>query len=220
MGSVNIIEESNSRIVVRLSGYPIQYVNALRRIAMVEVPVMALDDIIIYNNSSVMHDEILAHRLGLIPLTTPYKKYNLPDACECKSKLGCPKCRVTIYLDVTADTKSRTVYSGDLVSEDESVKPVSDSIPIVILAKDQSIKLEAYARLGKGRVHAKWQPTTIAVSRYVDASKDEYILELESVGSLSARNILISAVDILEEKISRLGERLDGLKEYAKPSIT
>jgi len=220
MGSVSIIEESNSRIVVRLSGYPIQYVNALRRIAMVEVPVMAMDDIIIYNNSSVMHDEILAHRLGLIPLTTPYKKYNLPDACECKSKLGCPKCRVIIYLDVTADTKSRTVYSGDLVSEDESVKPVSDNIPIVILAKDQSIKLEAYARLGKGKVHAKWQPTTIAVSRYVDGSNDEYILELESVGSLSARNILISAVDILEEKISRLGERLDGLKEYAKPSIT
>ncbi|MEM4340301.1 MAG: hypothetical protein QW319_02050, partial [Candidatus Nitrosocaldus sp.] len=68
---IEVIEQSESRIAVRFGGYPIQYVNALRRIAMVEVPIMAIDDVVIYENSSVMHDEILAHRLGLIPLSTP-----------------------------------------------------------------------------------------------------------------------------------------------------
>jgi DNA-directed RNA polymerase subunit D len=219
LGSVDIIKYSNSRIAVKFTGYPIQYINALRRIAMVEVPIMAIDDVIIYNNSSVMHDEILAHRLGLIPLTTPLNKFNMPDACECKSKLGCPKCRVILYLDVKAEDKNRMVLSKDLVSDDESVKPISDDIPIVILAKGQSIKLEAYARLGIGKMHAKWQPTSIAVVKEVSAERDEYILELESVGSMDAKDILINAVNILEHKIINLGNGIEGLREYAKPNI-
>ncbi len=217
--AVDIIKSSDSKIVVRFKGYPIQYINALRRIAMVEVPIMAIDDVIIYENSSVMHDEILAHRLGLVPLTTPLNRFNMPNRCECNSKLGCPKCRVILYLDVRAEEKNRTVLSKDLVSDDDSVKPVSDYIPIVILAKGQSIKLEAYARLGIGKMHAKWQPTTIAVAKEVDASKDEYILELESTGSMSAKDILLNALKILEDKIINLGKGIDGLREYAKPSI-
>ncbi len=217
--AVDIIKSNDSKIVVKFTGYPIQYINALRRIAMVEVPIMAIDDVIIYENSSVMHDEILAHRLGLIPLTTPLNRFNMPNACECNSKLGCPRCKVTFYLDVRAEEKNITVTSKDLISDDDSVKPVSDDIPIVILAKGQRIKLEAYARLGIGKMHAKWQPTTIAVAREVDAIKDEYILELESVGSMSAKDILLSAVKILEDKIINLGKGIDGLREYAKPSI-
>ncbi|MEO9364821.1 MULTISPECIES: DNA-directed RNA polymerase subunit D [Candidatus Nitrosocaldus] len=218
---IKVVEQSEHRIVVRLTGYPIQYVNALRRIAMVEVPTMAIDDVVIYENSSVMHDEILAHRLGLIPLSTPLHRFVMQEECECKSPLGCPKCRVLLYLDVTADERGRTVLSSDLVSEDESVKPISENIPIVTLAKGQSIRLEAYARLGIGKMHAKWQPTTISVVKEVDSSKDDYIMELESVGSLHARDILLEAINILEKKITRIGDSIGGLRAYAdaKPSI-
>ncbi|MFN4335975.1 MAG: DNA-directed RNA polymerase subunit D [Candidatus Nitrosocaldus sp.] len=212
---IEVIEQSELRIAVRFRGYPIQYVNALRRIAMVEVPIMAIDDVIIYENSSVMHDEILAHRLGLIPLSTPLHRFVRQEECECKSPLGCPRCRVLLYLDVRADEKGRVVTSADIVSEDESVKPISDNIPIVTLVKNQSIRFEAYARLGIGKMHAKWQPTTVSIVREVDSSKDDYILELESVGSLPARDILLEAINILEEKITTLGDSIGGLRAYA-----
>ena len=70
--------------------------------------------------------------------------------------------------DVGREAKegTRTVYSGELVSENPDVMPVSDKIPIIKLAKRQKLKLEAYARLGKGKVHAKWQPVSMCAYKY------------------------------------------------------
>jgi DNA-directed RNA polymerase subunit D len=127
---------------------------------------MAIDEIVMVENSSILQDEIIAHRLGLIPLKTDLDSYNLPEECPCKSEFGCNLCRVTFALDVEAKEGSRTIYSGDLKSESESVVPVSDKIPIVKLAKEQKIRLEAYARLGKGRNHAKWQPVSMCTYKY------------------------------------------------------
>jgi DNA-directed RNA polymerase subunit D len=140
--------------------------NTLRRIILSEVPTMAIDDVMIYENSSVLHDEILALRLGLIPLKTDLDSYNLPEKCSCKSNLGCPLCRVILTLDVEAKEGVRTVYSGDLISENPNVAPVSDKIPIVKLAAGQRVRLEAYAKLGRGRDHAKWQPVSACIYRY------------------------------------------------------
>jgi len=140
--------------------------NTLRRIILAEVPTMAIDDVIIYENSSVLHDEILTLRLGLIPIKTDLKTYNLPEKCDCKSDLGCPKCRTIFTLDVEAKKGVRIVYSGDLVSEDPEIVPVSDKIPIVKLITGQRVRLEAYAKLGRGRDHAKWQPVSACIYRY------------------------------------------------------
>jgi DNA-directed RNA polymerase subunit D len=68
---------------------------------------------------------------------------------------------------VEAKGGPRTVYSGDLVSENPGIMPVSDKIPILKLAKEQRIKLEAYARLGKGKNHAKWQPVSMCTYKYL-----------------------------------------------------
>jgi DNA-directed RNA polymerase subunit D len=140
--------------------------NALRRLSLSEVPCMAVDDVVILENSSVLQDEIIAHRLGFVPLKTDLDSYNLPEECPCKSEFGCNLCRVTLAIDVEAKDGPRTVYSGDLTSENPAIKPVSDKIPIVKLAKNQRIKLEAYARLGKGRAHAKWQPVSLCTYKY------------------------------------------------------
>ncbi|MEM1515001.1 MAG: DNA-directed RNA polymerase subunit D [Candidatus Bathyarchaeia archaeon] len=150
--------------------------NTLRRIILAEVPTMAIDDVVIYENSSVLHDEMLALRLGLIPLKTDLKSYNLPEKCDCKSNLRCPKCRTILTLDVEASKDVRTVYSGDLIPEDPSIVPVSDKIPIVKLVTGQRIRLEAYAKLGRGKDHAKWQPVSACIYRYkpivrIDESK-------------------------------------------------
>lgn len=190
-----------------LKGIDRVYANALRRFAISEVPCMAIDEIVIHENSSVLYDEILAHRLGLIPLTTDLEGYILPQDCDCKTSLGCTKCRVLLVLDAVATDEVKTIYSGDLVSEDTRVKPYVDNIPIIKLAPSQKIKLEAYAKLGKGRHHAKWQPVTI--STLTDTDNDsEFHLTLESTGSLPANEILLQATSILNTKLKDMNQSI------------
>jgi len=216
--SIDIIEQSDEKIVVKLKGIARQYANALRRIAISEVPIMAIDDVVILENSSVMHDEAIAHRLGLIPLRTELDRFVMAHECDCKSTLGCSKCRVLLYLEAEAQDKSRPVLSGELNSDDDYVKPVSADIPIIVLAPTQKLKLEAYARLGTGKMHAKWQPVSAAVLKEVDSNKEEYILQLESVGSLTPSEVLLQSLKILDEKIKIFGEKVKELKAYVKQS--
>jgi DNA-directed RNA polymerase subunit D len=163
---IKVLEKDDTNMRLLIRGVDVSYMNALRRLVTSEVPCMAIDEIVILENSSVLQDEIIAHRLGLIPLKTDLDSYNLPEDCPCKSEFGCNLCRVTLALDAEAKGGPRTVYSGDLVSENPSIMPVSDKIPILKLAKEQRIKLEAYARLGKGKNHAKWQPVSMCAYKY------------------------------------------------------
>ena len=207
MATIKILESSDSHVKLLLKGIERVYANALRRFAISEVPCMAIDEIVIHENSSVLYDEILAHRLGLIPLTTDLEGYILPQDCDCKTSLGCTKCRVLLVLDAVATDEVKTIYSGDLVSEDTRVKPYVDNIPIIKLAPSQKIKLEAYAKLGKGRHHAKWQPVTI--STLTDTDNDsEFHLTLESTGSLPANEILLQATSILNTKLKDMNQSI------------
>ena len=163
---IKVLEKDDTNMRLLIQGVDVPYINALRRLVISEVPSMAIDEIVVIENSSVLQDEIIAHRLGLVPLKTDLDSYNLPEECPCKSEFGCNLCRVTLALDVEAKGGSRTVYSGDLVSENPSIVPVSDKIPILKMAKEQKVKLEAYARLGKGKNHAKWQPVSMCTYKY------------------------------------------------------
>lgn len=209
--SVEVVDKSDEKITLKFTNTPRQYVNSLRRLAISEVPTLAIDDVVILENSSVMHDEALAHRLGLIPLRTDPSRFVMPHDCDCKSTLGCSKCRVLLVVDAEAGDKSRVVNSGELVSEDEQVKPVSREIPIVVLAPSQKLKFEAYARLGIGKDHAKWQPTAAAI---VKDGKDEneIILVIESNGALSAEDILMHACDRLISKVKDFKQTIGSLK--------
>ena len=209
--SVDIIEKSGERIVVKFTNIPRQYVNSLRRLAISEVPTLAIDDVVMLENSSVMHDEAVAHRLGLIPLRTDPGRFIMPHECDCKSTLGCSKCRVLLVLDSEATDKTKVVTSGELVSEDELVKPVSKDIPIIVLAPNQKLKFEAYARLGTGKDHAKWQPTSAAVVKD-GKDEDEIILVLESNGALSAEEVLVSAAERLASKVKNFKQITSSLK--------
>ncbi len=219
MRSIDILEVSDDTISVKFIGFPRQYINALRRMAISEVPVMTIDDVVMHYNSSAMHDEALVHRVGLIPLRTELDRFVKAEECSCKSSLGCPNCRVMLYLDVEAIDKPRQVLSGDLVSEDDVVKPVNANIPIVALATGQKVKLEAYARLGTGKMHAKWQPVSVAVLK---EDNNDFILTLESVGSLKPSEILLESIRVLSEKLRRFDDKITKLreeKEYAESNI-
>jgi len=140
-----------------LGGARPSFANALRRAMISEVPTLAIDDVRIYDNTSALFDEMLAHRLGLIPIITDLDTYSLKEACACGGA-GCPGCSVTYTLSVEGP---KTVLSSDLIPQDPKAVPVHDNIPIVKLTKGQKLVLEARAELNTGKEHAKWQPTNV-----------------------------------------------------------
>mgnify|MGYP003575012976 CR=1 FL=1 len=208
--AVKILEKTDNNAVIQFNNVPRQYVNALRRLAISEVPTFAIDDLVILENSSVMHDEAIAHRLGLIPLRTDLERFVMPHDCECNSTLGCSKCKVLFVLDSETQDKTKVVLSGELKSEDEIVQPVSKNIPIISLAPGQKIKFEAYARLGIGKDHAKWQPTSVAVVKD-GADENESILVIETNGSLTAQETIMESIKKLSSKINKFENIVESL---------
>ena len=208
--SVELLEKVDERISVKFKNVPREYVNALRRLAISEVPTLAIDDVVMIDNSSVVHDEAVAHRLGMIPLRTDLKRFVMPHNCDCRSTLGCSKCRVLLVLDSEATERTRIVTSGELKSEDEEVKPVSNEIPILTLAPGQKIKFEAYARLGNGKSHAKWQPTSSAVVKDGE-NENESILIIETNLALRPDEVILAASDMLNAKIRNFSHAIHDL---------
>ena len=140
-----------------LSGSSPGFANAFRRAMISEVPTLAIEDVRIYDNTSALFDEMLAHRLGLIPIKTDLTTYTTQENCACGGA-GCPGCISTFTLSVEGP---KTVMSSDLIPQDPKTTPVFDNIPIVKLTKGQKVVIEARAVLNTGREHAKWQPTLV-----------------------------------------------------------
>jgi DNA-directed RNA polymerase subunit D len=160
--NIELFKKTPEKITFSLKGATTAFANALRRAAMDEVPVMAIEDVEFTKNNSIMYDEMIAHRLGLVPLTTDLKSYNLPEKCTCKGA-GCAKCQLKITLKARS---AGLVTSSDIKTKDPKVKPVYSDMPIIKLLKGQDLELNAIATLGKGKEHAKWSPC-LATYRYV-----------------------------------------------------
>jgi len=107
--SLAIISKDERKMSIKLKGVPLQYANALRRICLNGVPIFAIDTIDIIENSSVLPDEGLAHRLGLVPIKTDLGRFNEPAKCDCESETGCSNCKVMLVLDSKGTTEDETV---------------------------------------------------------------------------------------------------------------
>lgn len=199
--SLNIISQNEQKVSVKLKGIPLQYANALRRICLNGVPIYAIDTVDMMANSSVMADEGIAHRLGLIPLKTELSAVEQDNESD----------KVMFTLDSGETTETRTVLSGELKSLDDVIKPVSDDIPIVTLAPGQRLKLEAYARLGRGTEHAKWNSANVSILTESD-NDDERILTVETTGSLEPQYIILSSVEELSKRLDEFKKILSDLK--------
>ncbi len=211
LSSLEVINKDNQKISVKLKGVPLQYANALRRVCLNGVPIFAIDTIDIIENSSVLPDEGLAHRLGLIPIKTDLSRFNEPSKCECQSETGCSNCRVMLVLDSGDSDVTRTIFSNELSSEDDSIKPVSDKISIVQLTQGQRVKVECYARLGRGTEHAKWNSANISTLTDTD-KKDESVLTVESTGALSPEQIILAGVNEVSNKLVEFKDMINQIK--------
>lgn len=212
MSSLEVISKDNQKIAVKIKGVALQYSNALRRVCLNGVPVFAIDTVDIIENSSVLPDEGLAHRLGLIPLKTDLSRFNEPSKCECESETGCSNCKVMLVLDSGESDTTRTVLSNELSSEDDFVKPISEKIPVVQLAPGQRIKVECYARLGRGTEHAKWNSANVSILTETEKD-DERILTIESTGALNPEQILLAGVNEVADRLSEFKEMINQIEE-------
>ena len=211
LSSLDVISKDSEKIAIKLKGVQLQYANALRRVCLNGVPVFAIDTVDIIQNTSVLPDEGLAHRLGLIPLKTDLKRFNEPSKCDCQSESGCSNCKVLLVLDSGEGEESRSVLSSELSSEDETIKPTSDTIPIVQLAPGQQIKVECYARLGRGTEHAKWNSSNMAI--LTDTNKDdEKILTVESTGALNPEQIVLEGVEEVSRRVVEFKDMINNLE--------
>jgi len=200
LSSIQILADDGKKISVKLKGVSLYYVNELRRICLNGVPIFAIDTVDIIKNTSVIADEGLTHTLGLIPLKTELNGFDESNS------------RVMLVLDSEAADSVKIVTTAELESKDQVVKPTSEQIPIAHLAPGQQIKLEAYARLGRGTEHAKWNSANISVVTHTDA-EDEYILTVETTGSLEPKQIILAGIQELSKRLKEFKEILVNLKE-------
>ena len=197
MPSIQILTENDKKISVKLKGVSLLYANALRRICLNGIPIFAIDTVDMIENTSVLADEGISHTLGMVPLKT--------ESAESDS-------RVMLVLDSGNTEVVKTVTTAELESKDQVVKPVSKQIPIAHLAPGQRIKLEAYARLGRGTEHAKWNSANISVLTNTDKD-DEHILTVETTGSLEPKQIILSGIEELSKRLEEFKDILVNLEE-------
>ena len=159
-------------------------VNAIRRALIADVPKLAITRVDfsqgvtqdnkgeVVESVNVLPDEVLAHRLAMIPIPTNLEEpLYAPDECpNCKDVIerdrGCPLCQVLYTLSArgpSADSEEeyKTVYADDITTISDPFYDIRDehkSIPLTVLAKGQFLEFYAFAVIGRGRDHAKWSP--------------------------------------------------------------
>jgi DNA-directed RNA polymerase subunit D len=162
---VEYIERGDREARFLVRGLTPAVANGIRRAIVADVPTFSIDQLRVVENSSVMFDEMVGLRLGLVPLTTPLDDFEVGEA-------------VTLALDVEGPN---TAYSGDIETSDELVRPADEDVPIIDLKDGQRLELEAEAVLDDGKSHAKHQGGVAVGYRHLQ--------RVEVVGDLEAYEV-------------------------------
>jgi len=208
---IKLINKSENKIAIK-TDMPVSLANAIRR-SVNYIPILAVDSLEITKNDSALFDEIIAHRVGLVPLTN--EKLRLASDCDCGKDEGCGKCSIKLKLSTTGPC---TVYSDEMSPK----KSVLYKMPITILDKDQELEFVATAKMGRGVDHAKHSPGIIYYRYSEDLEKEEdeafkkmleeakknqskeTMLFIESWGQISAKEMFTEAVEMLNKEIKAL----------------
>jgi DNA-directed RNA polymerase subunit D len=154
---IQILSQEDKEISFSVEDVSAAFANELRRIMMSEVRTMAVEWVDFRKNDSSLPDELLANRIGQIPLTFDRKAYNLPEECECGGK-GCVNCQVELVLKKKGPG---VVYASEMKAKAKDVQPVFGKIPIVELFEGEELQFEAIAHLGIGKENVKWQAAVV-----------------------------------------------------------
>ena len=178
--SIKVLDLQKYSVKFELYNTDLAIANALRRIMISEVPTMAIDLVEVKDNTSALHDELIAHRLGLVPLfSTNISQFNFHAECHCNSM--CEKCVVKFSLKRTCQddqceitSKHIDLCQATMMDEPPSLSPVEyvdafgneqAAITLVKLAKNQHVDFDLIAKKGIGKIHAKWSPVSTCIMR-------------------------------------------------------
>ncbi|CAA9988455.1 DNA-directed RNA polymerase I, putative [Plasmodium knowlesi strain H] len=163
-------------LILEVKNLNVSIANALRRIMLAEVPTIAIEKVNIFQNTGIIADEILCHRLGLIPFKFDADLINFKEEYEKYNHLNCFcfKLHVKFTKKAGSSETSQSIYSRDLkwcpINEQQKLrfqknppKVVDDNILITKLANGQEIELICFLEKGIGKTHAKWSPVCTAV---------------------------------------------------------
>jgi DNA-directed RNA polymerase subunit D len=205
---VNLLSRSKDdmKCTLLLKGISTAYANSMRRSFIENVPVLAIEDLQIKKNNSALYDEIIAHRLGLIPLKTDMSTYEqAPDDYKNPDDLNV-KQKVVLTLKAKGPGM---VYASEIKSQDPAIKPVYPKMPIVNLLQGQEFEFEAVAIMGVGRIHAKWSPCLayyrqkpiIEVKKKVDNAKEVIDNQPDKIFILKNNNLVVDSEKILSSNL-------------------
>ncbi|MCJ1465966.1 45 kDa subunit of RNA polymerase II [Pseudocyphellaria aurata] len=173
---VTVREAATGHVDFSLGNVDLAFANSLRRTMLAEIPTMAIDLVEVEANTSVLADEFIAHRLGLVPLNSKQIEDVLYTRdCDCDQ--FCENCSVTLTLHArcTGDDIMK-VYARDLVvaeprpNEWVGVPVITDAAGlgsvICKLRKGQELRMKCVAKKGIAKEHSKWAPTSAVAFEY------------------------------------------------------
>ncbi len=149
--------KDNLNVKFEITGVDDAFINTLRRTVIEEVPTLAVEDIDIKDNSSALFDEMLALRLGLIPIKTDIGSYQLPTT---QAEITERSAKCTLQLSLKANKKGM-VYAKAVQSKDPKCTFAYEDMPIVKLIAKQKVDCTLWAVMGQGKEHIKWSPGLI-----------------------------------------------------------
>jgi DNA-directed RNA polymerase alpha subunit len=169
--------------------------NMMRRYSTSRVPILAIDSVTFYDNTSAFWDEYIAHRLGLLPILTPE---NTPESAE-----------VIFTLDAEGP---KVAYASDMASTDKEITVAKGSIPIVTLGPNQHLRFEAKAVLATGRKHAKFQAGLVSYGEEDSGIR----FMVESFFQMEPAEVILRACDEITRDIESIEEALGKKSERKK----
>lgn len=171
-----------------LIGCPVAFANAFRRLMLSEVPSMAIEKVYIFNNTSIIPDEVLAHRLGLIPLRANPLLFQIKSPDDAANDEGTEVDTLDFELKFKGAKKSgeeitrnQNVYSSHIkwlpkgkqasLFKEADVCPIHDDILISKMRSGHELDLKLIAVKGMGKDHAKFSPVATAHYRLLPEVK-------------------------------------------------
>ena len=185
--TVKVRNITESEMCLEIGNVDTYFVNALRRILLAEIPTMAAETLRVVKNTTIVQDEMIAHRLGLIPLRATEDALMSTDV------------GMSLSFECQED-EPVSVYAKDLELSD-GIEVACGDILLAKMTRGQELVIEVDCRKGTGREHCKWSPVCHAGFRPTDKART-YIFNIETVGSMTPDDAFLASLKILEEKFT------------------
>lgn len=189
-----------------VQGISLALANAIRRNCRAQVPTMAIEWACIKNNTSSWCNEVIAQRLGLIPLNSQdIINYNYEADCPCAGA-HCAQCTSVLTLNVASASAPMDVMTQLLETEtmlevaSSTVYPIVN-MPFLTLQGHETILLRALATKGVGKTHSKWDPCCEVLM--MEVTDDTFSFRVESCGQHTALKIVVLALQALEHSFQK-----------------